>query len=153
MNRKYIKNILATLLIIILLGSCSVYKSIHIGDVDKVDFRGMLENKISLELKVPVINPNKYKIIVKNMDLDVTINGKYIGKMQNASQIIIPPKSDTIQIFPVDIHVRNIMASMSTLYKLRNAKSVEMQIEGTIKVKALMRSKKIKVSEKQTISL
>lgn len=153
MNRKYIKNTLGILLIIILLSSCSMYKSIHIGDVNKVDFKGMLENKISLELKVPVINPNKYKIIVKNMDLDVTINGKYIGKMKNAAPIIIPPKSDEIQDFPVDIHVRNVLASMSVLYKLRNASSVEMQIEGTIKVKALMRSKVIKVSEKQMISM
>lgn len=58
-----------------------------------------------------------------------------------------------MQIFPVDVHVKNMMGSMSMFYKLRNSKSVEMQIEGKIKVKALMRTKTIKVNEKQMISL
>ena len=113
----------------------------------------IVNNKVNLELKVPVTNPNGYKIKITSMDLDVTINGKYLGKMKNAEVITIPKKSDEIHNFPVNIYVKNLLGSMSVLYKMRKMKSFEMQIEGTIKVKAMLRSKTIEVSEKQRISL
>lgn len=140
-------------LISIVLSSCNAYKTVDIGDVNKVDFKGMVDNKISFELEVPVKNPNGYKIKIKSMDLDVSINGNYIGKMNNPNEIIIPAKSDEIQSFPVDIHVKNALASMALFYKMRKERVFEMEIVGTIKVKALLRTKTIKVSEKQSVSM
>ena len=153
MKKNRITNITGLIVLFIILSSCNAYKTVDIGDVDNVDFKGMADNKISLELSIPVTNPNTYKIKIKEMDLDVTINGKYLGKMKNAAEIIIPPKSSEVQVFPVDIHVTNILASMSSLYKIRKSNSFEMQIEGTIKVKAFISSKTIEVSEKQTVNI
>ena len=155
---KYIKmkrivNFIGLIAIVIILSSCNAYKSVDIGTVDDLNFKGMVDNKISLELKVPVTNPNGYKIKIKSMDLDVTLNGKYLGNMKNTKEIVIPAKSDEIQTFSVDIYVKNAFASMASLYRMRKAKSVVMQIEGTIKVKALLKAKVIKVSEKQSVSL
>ena len=141
------------ILISIVLSSCNAYKTVDIGEVNKVDFKGMVDNKISFELKVPVKNPNGYKITIKSMDLDVSINGNYIGKMRNPGEIIIPAKSDEIQDFPVDIKVKNALASMALFYKMRNERVFEMEIVGTIKVKALLKTKTIEVSEKQSVSM
>ena len=148
-----IKNILGIVLISIVLSSCNAYESVDIGGVDNVNFKGMVDNKVSLELLVPITNPNAYKIKIKSMDLDVTINGKYLGKLKNADEIVIPAKSDEIQNFPVDIYVKNMLASMSSLYKMRKSGKFEMEIEGTMKVKAFLHSKTIEVSEKQSVSL
>lgn len=148
-----IKNLIGLILLIIVLSSCNAYKSVDIGYIENVNFKGMVDNKISLELQVPVTNPNGYKIKIKSMDLDVTINGSYLGKMKNTSEIVIPAKSDEVHNFLVDIYVKNVLSSMASMYKLRKAKSLEMQIEGTIKVKALLNSKTIKVSEKQSVTM
>jgi LEA14-like dessication related protein len=153
MKNNRIRNIAGLLVLFIALYSCNAYKSVDIGDVSNVNFKGMVDNKISIELSIPVTNPNGYKIKIKEMDLDVTINGKYLGKMKNSSEIVIPSKSDEVQVFPVDIHVSNLLTSMSSLYKMRKAKSFEMQIEGKIKVKAFLNSKTIEVSEIQSVSL
>ncbi|MCK5171528.1 MAG: LEA type 2 family protein [Bacteroidales bacterium] len=150
---KQIINLIGLIILAVVLSSCNAYKSVSIGDIDNVNFKGMVDNKISLELQVPVTNPNGYKIKIKSMDLDVTVNGSYLGKLKNTSEIVIPAKSDEIQNFPVEIYVKNALASMASMYKLRKSKSVEMQIEGTIKVKALLNSKTIKVSEKQDVSI
>lgn len=152
-GRMKTRKIVVLILITITLSSCNAYKMVNIGDVQKVDFKGMVNNKISLELQVPVSNPNTYKIKIKSMDLDVSINGSYIGKMKNPNQIIIPPKSNDIQVFIVDVYVKNALASMASLYKIRNSRSFEMEIIGTIKVKALVRGKTIQVSEKQQVSI
>ena len=76
MKNLNVKIIPGVLLIIILFSSCNVYKSVNIGGVDDVDFKGMVDNKINLELKVPITNPNGYKNKITSMDLDVTVNGK-----------------------------------------------------------------------------
>ncbi|MFC2151262.1 LEA type 2 family protein [Bacteroidota bacterium] len=151
--RMKIKNIIGIILIVVILGSCNAYESINIGNVNNVNLKGMVENKISLELQVPVSNPNGFKIKIKSMDLDVTLNGDYLGNMKNANEIIIPAKSDQVQNILVDVYVKNPLASMAVMYKLRKSKNIEMQIEGTIKVKAFLRSKTVKVSEKQNVNI
>ncbi|HAF28346.1 MAG TPA: hypothetical protein DCG75_04785 [Bacteroidales bacterium] len=145
--------ILGILILVVILNSCNAYESVDIGEIENVSLKGMVDNKISLELQVPITNPNGYKIKIKSMDLDVTINGNYIGKMGIANEIIIPAKSNEIQKFPVDIVVKNALASMSTMYKLRNSRNFELEIVGTIKVKAFVNSKTIKVSEKQMVNI
>ena len=144
---------LAILFIVLILSSCNAYKTVNFTGVDHVEFKGMMNNKISLELNVPIENPNWYKLKIKSMDFDVRVNGSYLGKMKNGEEIVIPAKSDTLQVFPVDIYVKNLFGAMSTLNKMRNSRSVEMQIEGSMKVKALLSSKTIEISEKQRISL
>lgn len=146
-------NIVVFILFVGLLSSCSIYKQVDIGGVNNVDFKGMVDNKVKLQLKVPIENPNAYKLKIKDMDLDVHINGKYLGKMKNSKEIVVEKKSNQVQDFPVEIHVKNMLGSMGLFYKLRKSSSVEMKIEGTIKVKAVMRTKTIKVSEVQNISL
>ncbi len=153
MKTNKIKNIAGLIVLFIILSSCKAYKSVDIGYIENVNFKGMVDNKISLELQVPITNPNGYKIKIKSMDLDVTVNGSYLGKMKNTNEIIIPAKSDEVHNFLVDIYVKNVLSSMASMYKLRKAKSLEMQIEGTIKVKALLNGKTIKVSEKQSVTM
>jgi LEA14-like dessication related protein len=145
--------IISLILAVFILASCSIYKSVDIGDVNNVDFKGMKDNKFILNLAVPISNTNGYKIKIKSMDLDLKINGSYIGKMTIENEIVVPPKSDEVQEFPIVIVVRNPLASMATMYKMRNSKSFDMEMEGTIKVKALLKSKTIKVSEKQRVKL
>lgn len=153
MKISKINKIVWIVIIAIFFTSCNAYKSVNITGVENVEFKGMIDNKISLNLKVPVENPNWYKIKIKSMDFDVVINGNYLGKLKNAEQIIIPAKSDTVQTFPVEIHVKNLLGSMSTLYKMRKASSVEMKIDGKMKVRALLSGKTIEISEKQRVSL
>lgn len=150
---KRIVNLMTLFVLITFLSGCNAYNSIDIGDVQDVNFRGMVDNKISLELQIPVTNSNGFKIKLKSMDIDVTINGSYIGKMEIANQIIISAKSNEIQKFPVDIYVKNALSSMAKMYKLRKSGSFEIELNGTIKAKALLKGKTIKVSEKQTVRM
>jgi len=152
---KYLKKIinLKLVVIILLLSSCSVYKSVDVGNISDVNFRGMVDNKISIELKVPVKNPNNFNLKIKKIDLDVTINGKYLGKMKNDTLIVIPKNFDGIKIFPVEIEVANILSSAMSFYKLKNAKQIDIAIEGTIVARSFLHRKTIKVSEKQKVKL
>lgn len=99
MKKVNFKIVIISIIASVLLSSCNIYKSIDIGGVDNVDFKGMADNKVSLQLKVPVENPNGYKLKITKMDLDVTINGKYLGKMTNSEDIIIPKNQMMCRFF------------------------------------------------------
>jgi LEA14-like dessication related protein len=158
-NRKiimrYLKIKIALHLVsfVFLLSSCTIYKSIDVGDINDVRFKGMVDNKINLDLKVPINNPNNFKLKIKELDLDISLNGKYIGKMKNDTLIIIPKNYEGISTFPVEIQVENILSSAMLFYKLKKTKQVEILIEGKIIAKSFLHGKTIKVSEKQTIDL
>jgi len=137
---------LQLVLIILSLSSCSVYKSIDVGDITDVKFRGMTDNKILLDLKIPITNPNNFNLKIKSLDLDISVNG-------NDSLIIIPKKFNGVKNFPVVIEVDNILSSAMSFYKLKNARQVDIGLDGKIIAKSFLHKKTVKVSEKQTIDL
>ena len=151
--RWKMKKFLGLIVLICLLSACNAYESVNVTNVKSVDFKGMVNNKIRLALKIPVENPNWYKIKIKSMDFDVHVDGKYLGKLKNVEPIVIPRKSNHEQTFLVDIHVKNILGSMATFYKLKNKPNAEMELKGKMKVKALLSSKTIDISEKHKIKL
>ena len=137
----------------LILSSCNPYNSIDIGKVTDVKFRSLVDNKISLDLSVPIKNSNRFNIEIKSMDLNISVNGKYIGKIKNENEILISKKFDGIQIIPVEIEVENILSSAMTIYKLQKAKRIEVFIDGKIIAGTFLHRKTIKISEKQMVDL
>lgn len=148
---KYISVLI--LIATLALSSCNIYKTIDVGDINDVKFKGLVDNVISLDLKVPITNPNNFKLKIKKLDLDISVNGKHIGKMINDTLIVVPKKFEGVVNFPVEIQVENILSSAMSFYKLKNARQVDIGIEGNITARSFLKNKTIKVSEKQTINL
>ena len=110
-------------------------------------------NKLSLDLKVPISNPNNFKLKIKSLDFDISVNDRFIGKMKNDTLIIVPKHFDGVQSFPVYVQLDNLLSNAMMLYKLKKEKQVEIKVEGEITVKSFLHNKKIKVSEKQVVDI
>ena len=152
---KYTKSKISLILLFIILifSGCDVYKSVDVGYINDVRFKRMADNKISLDLNVPISNPNNFKLKIKSIDFDVSVNGSYIGKMKNDSLIVVPKQFDGIQSFPVEIQLENLLSNAMMLYKLKKGKQVEVKVDGEIIVKAFLHKKRINVSEKQLVDI
>jgi len=152
---KYAKSKISLILLFIILifSGCDVYKSVDVGYINDVRFKRMADNKISLDLNVPISNPNNFKLKIKSIDFDVSVNGSYIGKMKNDSLIVVPKQFDGIQSFPVEIQLENLLSNAMMLYKLKKGKQVEVKVDGEIIVKAFLHKKRINVSEKQLVDI
>ncbi|MGE0088341.1 MAG: LEA type 2 family protein [Bacteroidales bacterium] len=152
---KYLYNKLAIGFVIItmLFTACNVYKMVDVGDVNDVKFRGMEGNKLSLDLKVPISNPNNFKLKIKSLDFDISVNDRFIGKMKNDTLITVPKHFDGVQSFPVYVQLDNLLSNAMMLYKLKKEKQVEIKVEGKLIVRSFLHYKKIKVSEKQTVDI
>ncbi|MCG8411976.1 MAG: LEA type 2 family protein [Bacteroidales bacterium] len=148
-----LKNLVVLVLSVVLLSSCGFYNSVEVGDVKNIELKGMANNILSLKLDVHIKNPNGYKLKIKKMNVDVTINKQYLGTMTIQKPVIVPKKSDQSHSFFVDVEIKNMLAGMSMFYKMKKMKNVELELKGKMKVKAMMRNKTIDISEKHSVNL
>lgn len=149
---KPINQIVSILLLTILISGCSSVKEIQIGDIKDVRLNSIENNLVGLELDLPVTNPGNFKIKIIDMDFDISVNGKHLGKMTNPEKIMIPSKYDNIQTFPVQIELTNILSGALSIYRLRNMKNFEIQITGKVKARSFLYIKTIDVDEKHRVS-
>lgn len=149
---KSINQIVSILLLILLISGCSSVKEIQIGDIKDVRLKSIENNLVGLELELPVTNPGNFKIKIIDMDFDISINGKHLGKMTNPEKIVIPSKFDNIQTFPVQLELSNFLSGALSMYRLRNMKNLEIQITGKVKARSFLYIKTIDVDEKHRVS-
>lgn len=153
MKKQFRLHLINIIIITFIISGCSSFKDIEIGEIENVEFKGLYNNLAGLELTIPVANPNNFKINIINMNLDISINGKHLGKMTNLQTIIIPSRSEENLIFPVQIELANLLSGALSLYKLRNTKNFEMQITGSIKARSFLHFKTIDIKETHKVNL
>ena len=152
--KKYLK--INGLLFIILLSlfqlSCK-YNDVLIGDIK--DFKlGKIESKnISVNISVPVTNPNNYKITITKYNLTVIINKQKFELVETNKNIVIPKQYKGDLSIPVVLKTSGVLnfQTLRTIYKIFSQKKIDVDTSGTIKVRVLIISKKIKIDEKRTI--
>lgn len=134
-------------LFIFLLGSCRGVKEVEIGEIQDVRLRGIKNNVLLAEAKIPVKNPGIYKIKVKEVNLRITVNGRYLGRIISDEEIVIPANSDDIYTFPFVVRISNIILGASLIIDLPNMKNVEIGLKGKVKGKVLFFTKRTDVEE------
>jgi len=149
---KKINLIFSILILFFIMTGCSSMKEIQLGDIKDVRIRSIENNRVGLELDLPVTNPGNLKIRIIDMNFDIAANGKHLGKMTNREKIVIPSNFDDIYTFPVEVELSNILAGAVSLYRLRNMKNFEIQITGKVKGRSFLYVKTIDVDEKHRVS-
>ncbi|HSH50929.1 MAG TPA: LEA type 2 family protein [Bacteroidales bacterium] len=149
---KLINQLVSILLLTILISGCSSIKEIQIGDIKDVRLKSIENNLVGLELYLPVTNPGNFKIKIIDMDFDISVNGKHLGKMTNPEKIVIPSKYNNIQTFPVQIELSNFLSGALSMYRLRNMKNFEIQIKGKVKARSFLYIKTMDIDEKNRVS-
>lgn len=77
-------------------------------------------------------NPNRVGMSLEKADLDVYMDGKFVGKTALDTMIAIPAK-DTFSIpVKIDVDMKN---AFSNLYKVGINEEVELMLKGTARVK------------------
>lgn len=134
--------------------SCN-YKDVEVVNIDKVKLGKIKSDYITLDTKIRINNPNNYKIKIAKYDLDIIINKQSFRMTEPNADIVVPKKySGTISV-PVTMKSKDVLSfrTITTMYKLFTSKKVNVEANGTVSIKFLIFSKKIKVNEKKSIDL
>jgi LEA14-like dessication related protein len=146
---KKIINCLLILLVLSTFTACFSYKELQVKEVQSVKLLGMNDSIADVQIAVKVRNPNKMKIILKDNDLNASVNNKLIGKVSFDKNLVIPKKSEQTYylVLKADMHeVKKLMPSL-----LFTNKAI-IGLTGNVKAKAKGISKNIPVAVNQKIS-
>jgi LEA14-like dessication related protein len=109
----------------------------------------MDENTADVEIALKIYNPNKWKITVKDLKLDASVNKKYVGVVNFDKKIVLPKKSEQTYLLVVKTDMAQVKKLIPSLMFSNQAL---VNLKGNIKVKARGISKRVNLDHDEKIS-
>ncbi len=128
------------------------FNNVEVGKIEDLIFNSFKENIVELSLKVPISNPNNFGFRIKEINLRTTVNSYYLGRVTSDDVIIIPAKSNEIHNLKIKLRITNIIQGITVFFSLFKEDNIEVEIEGYIKFKSVLITRKIYVKETALIN-
>ncbi|MEI8278649.1 MAG: LEA type 2 family protein [Bacteroidota bacterium] len=128
---KNIRSLVWALLAICLVSSCAHPKDLVYQDIEHFSVSKLALSKSTLSLNIKMFNPNTYGMKLKNADVDVFINDRYLGKMMMDTLFTIPRLESFLLPVSLQVDMKNILPNALQLL-LDNEVTVKLQ--GHVKV-------------------
>jgi len=134
----------------LIFGSCSI-QQIDIGNPTGIEPEELSMKAIRLKVFIPIENPNNFSFKIRNVNLDLLVNGKNVGKVKKMDKVKIEANSK--ETYPVSFEITPADALSNVLFllgELQN-RNPELEVTGTVTVAKFGVPKRIKVNHKQSI--
>lgn len=133
--------------LILTISSCKNYENIEIKKVTDVEFRGFQNNKVKLNIAILVNNPSYLNIHLKELDMKIYVNNRYLGIINNSESLKIKRRSQDNYTLETELRLANIFTGISMVMELKNNPSVELKMEGVMKIRSSAWQKTFDISE------
>jgi LEA14-like dessication related protein len=140
---------LLSLLCLAWLSSCISLKPVEFQGIESFQIIDQTDTSANVDITVRIKNPNNYKLTIKKVDLDATLNKKLVGKINHTVKLTIPKNSEKSYILRLNADLTQIRRMIPTLIFSSTAL---VNIKGDIKARALLIPKKIKLDVSQKVS-
>jgi len=127
------------------LTGCSTIQEIKIGDVRKVDLISINNNVLTLDLTIPIENPNAFSVKVKLSDLKVMLGANELGKVKQMDDLVISRKSTKEYTMRILVEITDVKNSFVSAFSIFSGKKPDIRFNGTIKVCSFLYGKTFKV--------
>ena len=147
--------LLSTLLLTIALGfsSCLNIDPVELKEVRNIRIESIEDNELKLELELVISNPNNKKFSVRDADLNISMGDILLGKLSELEPFSIPAHSSKSYKVPITVDMEHLEKNAKQLTKSVFKRGTTIKIQGYIKARAFMVSKKIEIDEETKISL
>ena len=133
--------------------SCSPVEEVRIGPATGIEINGISGKQISFKVMVNIENPNNQSFTLRTLDLDVLINGIYIGKIKSTEKVNIPKRSSQIYTFPLSAELKSLSLSVFTLTDLFLHRYIDVELKGMAKISSGLMRKEFHINEQEKIQL
>jgi hypothetical protein len=126
-------------------------QEINIGNPTSIEPEEISMKAIRLKVFIPIDNPNNFSFKIRNVNLDLLVNGRNVGKVNKLDKVQIAAKSK--DSYPVSFEITPKDALTNVLYligELQN-RNPELEVIGTVTVSKFGVPKRIKVNHKQNL--
>ena len=129
-----------------LVSSCSLYKSLEFKGIEDYSFSEVDGcNPICVELSF--FNPNPYNIVLKSANVKGVLGKEDIGFLEISESYVLKKSVISKINLSFSTEIKSFIPLVSGFFSYITGNEVTLLIDGTLKVKALGVSKKIKINE------
>ena len=123
--------IIILILATIFLSSCRAPKELEYRDFKNFSIGNVGFTASTVRMDLVYYNPNNFGLQLKNTELDIYINGTFLGHSSQEIQITIPKREEFYLPISVDVDMKNIFKNaFTTLFNTE----VTVKITGKLKV-------------------
>ena len=131
MKNKFFPYPLGVILLVVLATSCQAPKDLVYKDFTNLKLEKLGFGSSTLMLDLIYYNPNNFGLQLKSTDLDIFIDGNYLGHSAQDYQITIPKLADFTLPLQVDVDMKNLLKNALTSILGRE---VMVKITGKVKL-------------------
>jgi len=140
----------AILILSFLISSCSLYKPLEFKGMEDYSFSEQDGcNPICVELSF--FNPNPYKIVLKSANVKGLLGKEDIGVLEITDSYVLKKSGISKINLSFSTEIKSFIPVVSGFFSYITGNEVTLLIDGTLKVKALGVSKKIKINESLSV--
>jgi hypothetical protein len=137
----------------LLMAGCKGVEDIAMTGISGVEFKGMENNTLRFSVVVGVSNPSSVGFRVSEVNLKTQVDGNYLGTLTTTDKIRIPARSDTSYRMNFTLTMANMITGASSLFSLSRKKKVTIDMQGYIKARSWLTTKKTEIKESQTVDV
>jgi len=127
--------------------SCSTFEEVRIGPATGIEINGFSGVMVNIE------NPNRQSFTLRTLELDVSLNGTYIGQIKSTEKVNIPKRSGKVYTFPLSAELESSSFNVLALTDLFLHRYINVELKGIAKINSGLMRKKIPVNEQEKIKL
>ena len=104
---------------------------------------------VKLQIMIPIENPNNFSFKIRNINLDLIINDRNVGKVKKMDKVKIPANSKDTYPVSFELTTKDALANILFLVGELQKRNPELKVTGTVTVSKLGIPKRIKVEHEQ----
>ncbi len=128
--------------------SCKV-QQLNIGNPEGIEIEELSMKSVRLKIMVPIENPNNFSFKVKNVNLDLLVNDRNVGKVKKLEAVKISAKSKEVYPVSFELSTKDALTNILFLIGEFQKRAPELDVTGSITVSKLGIPYKIKVEHEQ----
>jgi LEA14-like dessication related protein len=150
---KYSRLLCVVAIVITIFSSGCNVLPLEFGDVEHVDFKGVKDKRVHVEVTIPITNPNKFRFKVVDMNIKILSGRDSMGIIEELDNIVVPARTEKMQTFGFSIGITDLVGTGMSLFKFYAKKEMPLRIKGYVIVKAYGIRKRIEVDEKFNLEM
>jgi len=138
------------------LTSCSGFEEIELSSIQSVKMEAMNGSKVDFVVNAEIYNPNSFSVSVVGADLNIQVEGIDLGSTSLGDSFKIEKNSKEVHEIQFSLNLSKL--PFTVIPKLLSMASsgrsdVKVKVDGTIKGRAFLITKKFPVSEEERVPL
>ncbi|MBK7762954.1 MAG: LEA type 2 family protein [Bacteroidetes bacterium] len=142
--------LLITLALILKASSCNDVKEVEYKGIKNTEIQSLGFKNAALRINIEYFNPNKFGVDVKESNLSIYLNDKFVGIADQPEKVQMPKNSNFI--FPVVAHFEPMKILGTAFSSIFNKKN-KLTIQGSAKVGKAGMYIKIPINITEEVSL